>query len=512
MRDNNVLLIEAGGSGRFDPTLKVPMMTALLLRGNRHAWRYQTGPEPGLNNRMIDQPRGKVLGGTSAINGMVYVRGLPIDYDSWAQAGMSGWSYDQVLPHFLKSERFFGPGDPTHHGHSGELAVSRREIPVSPLADAFIQAGLAAGYPECSDFNAPDAEGFGRYHFTTRAGRRQTTASAFLDNRPNLTIATGYEVNRLTIENGRAAAVELDHRTIQTEGEIILAAGAIGSPAILLRSGIGPADELKALGIPPGHDAPEVGRNLQDHVIIRVGHICQTDTTLHHLTRPDRAAWAFLQASLLGKGPMNVFPLETGAYLKGPGQDVPNLQSHFIPALSSATLRFNPFRQPANEAPGYLANASLMRPQSRGRLKLTSTDPKAAPDIRLNYLTEPSDLEQLIDAVEILREIFAQKPFDPHRGPELMPGLDTKSRAQIATWIRQTASTVYHLTGSCRMGPDDRAVVDPELRVLGIQNLRIADASIFPSIPSTNTAAPTMMVAEKAAAIIRGEEQITWHR
>ncbi len=510
--DFNVLLIEAGGRGR-DPMLAVPMMTAVLMHGTAHVWRFSTSPEPGLSDRSVDLPRGRVLGGSTAINGMVYVRGLPFDYDLWAQQGMPGWSWEALKPLFLRSEGFRGPGGAAaDHGTDGPLTVSRRPSPVSPLSDAFVEAGIAAGHPACSDFNAERPEGFGYYHFTIRNGRRESAARAFLSDarrRPNLTIWTGGEVNRLVIRNGRAAGVVLAkggrEQAVETDGEVILCAGAIGSPTLLQRSGIGAPDELAPLGIDPVVDLPEVGQNLHDHVLTRVSHAATKDATLHSLTRIDRAAAAFLQAYLFGKGPMSVFPLESGAYLRGPGADAPNIQSHFLPALTSATVRFNPFAKPANEGPGFMANASVMRPLSRGAVKVTSADPSAAPDIRVNYLADPRDVDTLVDAVEMLRDVFAQNPFDQYRGDELQPGPDVKSRKAIAAWVRETASTVHHLCGSCRMGADEGSVVDPELWVRGVDGLRVADASIFPSIPSTNTAAPSIMVGEKAADLILGE-------
>ena len=484
-------------------------MTALLLRGNRHVWRFSTAPEQGMNGRCIELPRGKVLGGSSAINGMVYARGLPLDYDLWAQQGMVGWSWDAVRPWFLKSEDFRGPGPDDNHGRSGPLAVSRPVHPVSPLAEAFVEAGIAAGHPRAVDFNAMAPEGFGYYHFTIRGGRRESAATAFLDaarSRSNLQIRTGIEAVRVLVANGCAHGLEVKagHRLeeVTAESEIILAGGAIGSPALLLRSGIGPADELAALGIPVVMDHPDVGRNLHDHVLIRVCHSTAEEVSLHRLTRIDRAALGFLQAWLTGAGPMTVFPLEAGAYLRSPGADHPTIQSHFLPALSSATVRFNPFAQQQNQGPGFMANASVMRPYSRGRLRLTSASLAAPLDLQVNYLSDSRDVATLVDAVALLRDVFAQKPFDRHRGPELSPGAGIQSHQALSDWVRETASTVHHLSGTCRMGTDDRAVVDPELRVRGIAGLRVADASIFPSIPSANTAAPTMMVAEKAADMV----------
>ena len=508
-KEFKVLLIEAGGAGRFDPSLKVPLMTAMLLRGRRRLWNFETLPEENLHGRIVDLPRGKVLGGSSSVNGMVYARGLPVDYEFWAQKGMPNWSWNEVRPFFLKSEDFLGSSVSGDHKVGGELAVSQRKKPVSPLTDAFVEAGLAAGHQKVSDFNSPDPEGFGYYHFNIRNGRRESSYTAFLkavESRPNLTVKTGLEVSRVIISKGQAVGVEVLHGSkvfqIKTESEIILSGGAIGSPSILLRSGIGSANELTKLGIKTTLDLPEVGKNLQDHVLVRVSHKTSTDASLHSLTRIDLASIAFMRALLFGTGPMNTFPLEAGAYMRGAGSDLPNIQSAFLPALTSATIRFNPFSKLQNSTAGFMANASVMRPLSRGQIKLTGKDVLDKIDIRLNYLSETQDLETLIDGVELLREVFSQKPFDRYRGEEITPGVEIKNRLSLADWVRNTASTVHHLAGSCRMGADNNSVTDPKLCVRGIVGLRVVDASIFPSITSANTAAPTIMVAEKAAALI----------
>ncbi len=510
--DFRVLLVEAGGRGRYDPMLKVPIMTGLLLRGRRHVWRYTAGPEPGLHNRQLDLPRGKVLGGSSAINGMVYARGLPRDYELWAQAGMPGWSWEKVKPFFLKSENFQGPGgDPAHHSTSGPMTISRRAKPVSPLATAFVQAGIAAGYPHCADFNSDAPDGFGLYHFTNRRGYRETTATAFLDragHKPNLTISTGQEVVRIIVTNGCATGVALRAgcrtRIIETDGEIILCCGAIGSPAILMRSGIGPAEHLHSHGIQVLLDSPNVGENLQDHVLIRVTHASSADVSLHSLTRPDRAALRFMQALLFGTGPMSVFPLEAGAYYRTDGSDMPTVQSHFLPALGSATIRLNPFvKAAADTGPGFMANASVMQPNSRGRIRLGGADVDAALAICVNYLDNARDVEVLVDAVGVLRDVFSQRAFAKYRKAELSPGIDVRSRTQLREWVRATADTVHHLCGSCRMGNAQTDVVDEELKLRGLRGLRIADASIFPTIPSTNTAAAAMMVGERVSEFIQ---------
>ena len=508
--ENRVLLIEAGGSGRGDPMLRIPIMTGILLKGNRHMWRYVSGPEPGLGGRMIELPRGKVMGGSSAVNGMVYVRGLPLDYDLWAQSGMPDWSWENVKPYFLKSEGFQGPGDAANHGTEGPLCVSRREQPVSPLASAFVDAGVEAGYSRTTDFNTDDPDGFGFYHFANRDGYRETTATAFINpilKRENLTVLTGYEVARVLFRKGAARGIELVRgrkmEIVETEGEIALCCGAIGSPALLMRSGVGPAEHLSEHGIETVCNSPEVGANLQDHALIRVTHETREDVSLYRLARFDRAVVAFLKAWAYGRGPMNVFPLEAGAYYRTGDSDSPNVQSHFMPAFGSDTIRLNPFSRPtAGVGPGFMANASIMRPHSRGRIRLRGAGVGDPLDIRVNYLADPRDAEVLVDAVSVLRDVFSKKAFDAYRGAEVSPGPDIKNRIELLNWVRETANTVHHLCGSCRMGPKETDVLDPELRVRGVNNLRVADASVFPSITSTNTAAPTMMIGERAADLL----------
>lgn len=504
---NRVLLVEAGGQGR-DPRLMVPIMTGMLLRGQHHTWQFMTEPIPGLNGRKSAWPCGRVLGGSTAINGMVYARGLPLDYDRWAQQGLSSWSWEQVRPYFIKSENFLGPESPDH-GQKGELGVSTRERRVSPLADVFVAAGLSLGFPEKNDSNSPGAFGFGYHQFTIRNGRRESSATAFLRpvaRRKNLVVLTDATVNKIHFTGTSVYQIEVATKNgiqfFSADKETILSAGAIGSPKLLMLSGIGAATDLQAVGVKPVTNLPEVGRNLQDHVLIRVRHEA-TGGTLHHLTRIDRAVVAFLRALIFGSGPATVFPLEATASVNVVrGDNIPDIQCNFLPALSSATVRVNPFRHDTDNIAGFMANACLMRPESRGYLALRDSSPSSAPLIQPNYLDVPRDLRMLIKATRFLRKIFSQPAFDPWRGQELSPGQKVESDEDIAEWVRDTADTVYHPSGTCRMGVDDNAVVDSELRVRGIRGLRVVDASIFPTITSENTAAPTMMVAEKAATLI----------
>jgi choline dehydrogenase len=506
----SVLVLEAGGGDR-NPIFRIPLMTGILLRNRYANWAYESEPVPALDNRRTPFPRGKVLGGSSSINGMVYVRGLPIDYDSWAQGGLPSWSYDRVLPYFRRSETYAGGADAVHGGE-GPLRVSRPP-PYSPVSDAFVAAGAQAGHGTTPDFNARP-EGFGRYDFNIADGQRWSTARAFLAParaRPNLTVVTHAHTLRVLFEGRRAHGVEVAVRGVARRftaaREVLLCGGVINSPQLLMLSGIGDAQALRKFAIAPVLDLPPVGKNLQDHVLIRVEHACTQPVTLQGLMRLDRAGLAFLNALLFRRGPMTRFPLEAGAYFKSdPALDTPDIQSHFLPGLSTAALRLPGLRAPVKRhvGHGFFANAYQMRPESRGELTLASADPRAAPSIQPNYLAELKDRIVLRRAVQILREVFAQRAFDAFRGPELAPGPDVRSEAEIDAWIRRTADSVYHPVGTCRMGRGADAVVDEELRVHGVEGLRVVDASIMPAVTSTNTHAAVIMIAERAADFIRG--------
>ncbi|MFC5991792.1 GMC family oxidoreductase [Limoniibacter endophyticus] len=506
---NRVLLLEAGGND-WNPLFRVPLMTGVLLRNRYANWFYETDPEPNLNGRKIFWPRGKVLGGSSAINGMVYTRGTALDYDSWAQMGMPEWSFDKVLPAFRKSESYKGKMS-NFHGEEGPMPISRPNTP-NPLFDAFIAAGQQAGHPYNEDFNGASQEGVGRYDFTTFEGERWSAARAFLHpamRRSNLTIQTGARLLKVVMEKDRAIGVDVQingkTQRYLTEREVILSCGTVNSPAALMHSGIGDADKLSEVGIPVLHDLKGVGRNLQDHLLARVEHVCLKPVTLYDTLRGDRAARALLQALLLKSGPASSFPLEGGAFLKSdPSLSEPDLQSHFLPGLSTAALRL-PFIKKAKtsyQGHGFFANIYQLRPHSTGEIALRSADPLAAPVIRPNYLSEPEDVRVLREGVKALRKIFAQKAFDEYRGIELAPGPHVQTDSEIEIWLRQNADTVFHPVGSCKMGTDALAVVDSQLRVRGVSGLRIVDASIMPRMPSSNTHAPTMMIAERAAEFI----------
>lgn len=503
-----VLLVEAGGRD-VNPLMQVPLLTGKLYRSRIDNWFYDTEPEAELGGRRIFQPRGKVLGGTSSINGMVYIRGQREDYDDWESLGLKGWGYRDVLPDFRRSEAS-ERGESEYHGAAGPLTVTRGRS-TNPLFEAWIEAGQQAGLPFNDDFNGATQEGVGRYDFTIRDGRRCSTAKAFLHpamKRSNLDVWTKTQVVRLICDGATVREVELARggvpERVGVAKEVVLAAGAFGSPAILLRSGIGPADDLSALGISVEIDSPEVGRNLQDHLVASVQFASKKDVTLHGLLRVDRAVLAVGQALLFGTGPGSVFPLEGAAFFSADGVGRrPEFQCHFLAGLASGRLRWiGRGGRDALDRHGFSANICQLRPESRGRLRLRSTDPGAPPLIEMNYFTAPSDMSALRKGVRRLRDIFAQKAFDAYRAEEIAPG--DMNDADCEAWLRRSAVSVFHPVGTCRMGADAASVVDESLRVRGLDNARVADASVMPRIVSGNTNAPAIMIAEKAARMMKG--------
>ena len=504
-----VLLLEAGGKGR-GPLFSIPLMSGVMLRAKVANWQYRTEPEPQLQNRRIAWPRGRTLGGSTAINGMVYARGLPIDFDGWAQRGLPGWGYHDVLPLFRKSESST-TGDSAFRGKGGPMAVEPARWS-HPLSDVWLEAAQQAGHKPTDDFNGANPEGVARLEYTIRKGRRESTARAFLDpaqGRRNLKIRTGAQVARLLLEGSRARGVMLlDGTVLRAAREVVLCGGAINSPQLLMLSGIGPADQLMAHGIQVLADLPGVGANLQDHVIVRVGHACTQDITLDRVRRIDRAALTVARAWLFGTGPGATFPLLAGAQLRSdPSLDTPDLKSSFLPGLTSAALRipFIGMQAPGDSGPGFFANAFQMRPESRGALQLVSADPRRHPRIMANYLASEHDRTVMRRATRLLRDIFRQPAFDPYRGRELAPGPDVQDDSAIDAWVASIADTCFHPVGTCRMGAehDRMAVLDARLKVRGVEGLRVADASAMPSITSCNTAAPTIMIGEKCAVMMQ---------
>ena len=486
-----VLVLEAGGRD-WMPLYRMPMFAGILFRKRYNNWNYVTEPEPGLGGRRLNWPRGKVLGGSNQINGMVYTRGHRLDYDGWRQMGCTGWSYDDVLPFFTRSEDFQGPAA-GHHGRGGPLTV-RRGRATAPLYDALIEAGAQAGYPVTEDFNEPEREGFGRYHFTIRDGRRWTTAQAFLKpamGRPNLSVRTGCHATGITVERGRAVGLRYRRKgrthEVRARREIVLSGGAINSPQLLLLSGIGPADGLRAAGVPVVHDLPGVGENLHDHLVARLQYACNAPVGIYDELRLDRAAWHTVNALLLGRGFGADFALQGGCFIRTrPELAAPDIQLNFVAAMKPVTHL--PFAKP-------------------WPLWLASDDPFAPPRIHANYLATEGDRRTMRDGVRALREVFRQPAIARYIERERVPGPEVESDADLDAWIRSAGDTVFHPVGTCRMGADDMAVVDPRLRVRGIDGLRVADASIMPVINGSNTNAPTIMIAEKAAAMIAEDRE-----
>jgi choline dehydrogenase len=507
---NSVLLIEAGGRDRH-PLVQLPMLMGKLMHSRIYNWHYETEPEPELDNRRIYWPRGKALGGTSTINGMIYVRGNRHDYDRWAQLGLPGWSYEEVLPYFRRSEGHAERRD-EFHGQTGELSVCRARSK-NPLFDLFIEAGKEAGHAFNDDFNGAEQEGFGRYDFTIRNGKRCSTSKAFLRpilKRPNLTIVTHALTRRVVIENNKAVAVDYtaegQDRRVRAGREIILSAGAVNSPQILMLSGIGNADELVMHDIKPVHHLPGVGKNLQDHVDVCVVYEVTRPVTLYSDLRIDRLTKSIVEGFLFGKGVATTFPYEGGAFLKSrPGLEAPDIQAHFMPALEkTANLHWPKLfgKQKVEENHGITIRVGPVNPESRGAIMLRSGRPEDPPRIFANYLGTDFDRETTIAGVKLMRDVMAQKAFAGLIGRELAPGPDLKSDGELRQWLKRAGGTTLHPVGTCRMGIDRMAVGDAQLRVHGIDGLRVADASIMPIISSGNTNAPTIMIGEKAADMV----------
>jgi choline dehydrogenase len=459
-----------------------------------------------MDGRRLYCPRGRVLGGSSSINGMAYVRGHARDYDRWAQGGLRGWGYAHVLPYFKRAETRAQGGD-DYRGEGGPLHVTAGACR-NPLYRAFIEAGREAGYPLTADMNGYRQEGFGPMDMTVGAGRRWSAARAYLDparRRPNLAVRTGALVRRIRFEGSRATGVEYLRRgrpkEVRAEREVILAGGAINSPQLLMLSGVGDADHLRPLDVPLVAHLPGVGRNLQDHVEIYVQHACTQPISLYGAQNP----WSKLRIGLewifLKRGLGASSHFEAGAFIRSrPGIEHPDLQYHFLP------IAMNYDGSKAQNMHGFQAHVGPMRPTSVGRIRLLAADPREPPSILFNYLSTEGDREEMRAAVRLTRELFAQRAFDPYLGPELAPGPEVATDAEIDAFVRARAESAYHPCGTCRMGleSDPSAVVDGECRVRGIEALRVVDASIMPSIVSGNLNAPTIMVAEKAADLIRG--------
>ncbi|AKH43681.1 choline dehydrogenase [Altererythrobacter atlanticus] len=503
--DIRVTLIEAGNR-ELHPLLTMPIAFPMVMADKRFNWGYEGEPEPHADNRRLRQPRGKGLGGSSLINGMLYARGHPRDYDEWRQLGLEGWSYEDVLPFFKKSEEHWGPAD-QYHGKGGPLTITKH-IPDDKLYPRFIEAVTKLGYKTQADHHGPDQEGWGSPDISIHKGRRGSTSERFLYpamKRPNLTVITGALATRIAIEGGRARALHYRkdgaEHVLHADREIVLAGGAFNTPQLMLLSGIGPADELRELGVEVVHDLPGVGRNLQDHPSVGIISGADRDVTLTNDLRFDRLTLSVLQWIATGKGRIANMPVTANGWIKT-REDLerPDAQCLFQPTSIFARPWFPGIKQPAADV---VAMACvLLRPESRGWVKLASTDPAARPRIFSNILGSENDRAFFRRIVPQIREIFATSPLADIMGTEIAPGPQVQTRDEIDAWVRQATNTAMHPVGSCAMGTGEEAVCDAQLRVRGIDGLRIADASVMPRIVGGNTNAACIMIGEKAAAMM----------
>ncbi len=505
-----VLLLEAGGKDS-NPLFRLPMLMGKLFQSGVYNWHFHTEPEPNLNGRKIYWPRGKVLGGTSTINGMIYIRGGSHDYDHWAAMGNADWTYEDVLPAFKRSEGHIQRRD-AFHNSEGELTVCKARG-WNVLHDVFCEAGKQAGYPSNDDFNGTSQFGFGRYDFTIKNGKRWSTSFAFLrpaSKRDNLKVITRALTHKVVIESSRAIGVVYEvggrKQLARARRETILCAGVVGSPQLLMLSGIGPQEELERHGIPEQHVLPGVGRNLQDHVDCVMAYQCTQPVTLYKDLRLDKIVFSVVKGLLFGEGIATTFPYEVGAFIKTSRSLAhPDVQLHFMPALEKTANLYipNPFTKSTEEAKhGFTLRVGPVNPDSKGRIRLRSAHPSDAPLIQANYLESEFDRTTMVNAIRATRHIIAQSAFDSYRGREIAPGPEKQSDEELVTWLRATAMTTFHPVGTCKMGNDALAVVDHRLRVHGIRHLRVADASIMPTISSGNTNAPAIMIGERCAEFI----------
>ncbi|WP_245462276.1 choline dehydrogenase, partial [Mesorhizobium sp. M7A.F.Ca.CA.001.11.2.1] len=483
---HSVIVIEFGGSD-IGPLIQMPSALSIPLNMSLYDWGFASEPEPHLGGRVLATPRGKVIGGSSSINGMVYVRGHARDFDHWAEEGAAGWGFADVLPYFKRMEDSDG-GEDGWRGHGGPLHVQRGSRK-NPLYGAFVEAGRQAGFELTEDYNGSKQEGFGPMEQTISGGRRWSAASAYLKpalKRKNVSLVKGF-ARRVIIENQRAIGVEIEaHKQIQVvkaRREVIVAASSINSPKILMLSGIGPAEHLRENGIPVVADRPGVGRNLQDHMELYIQQESLLPITLNSVLNPFSKAligaqWLFLKTGL---GATNHF--EAAAFVRSrAGVDYPDIQYHFIPAA----VRYD--GKAAAKSHGFQAHVGPMRSKSRGSVTLRSPDPKSKPMIHFNYMSHPDDWAEFRHCIRLTREIFGQSAFDPYRGKEISPGSHVQSDDDLDIFIRDHAESAYHPCGTCKMGRADdmMSVVDPECRVIGVEGLRVADSSIFPRVTNGN--------------------------
>lgn len=508
-RDVKVLLLEAGRRDSH-PWLKMPIAFVQMSLNKKYIWNFETEPEPGINGQQIFLRRGKTLGGTSSINGMIFARGHRRDYDLWRQQGLEGWSYADVLPYFKRLESSWR-GESEYHGSSGPIRstqVHNEELGYEPMA----QAAKNYGLPERDDYNGAETEGVSRMELFVGGGERQSAARCYLHpamSRPNLTVETGALLQRIVMENGRAKGVEYvqegQKKTVYADREVIMSGGAYGSPQSLLLSGIGPADHLKSVGVTPIHDLPGVGQNLAEHPNMMVMYEAKHDKTFLNQLRLDRAAFhgaawhLFRKGAFVNNGSAGIVFARTQ-----PNLERPDVQIVFSAVANDAWFWFPGVLKPVVHS--YSARVGTLYPRSRGWLKLRSSNPSDKPRIFFNLFGEQEDVNDMIRAIRLARELYHTEPHASLIGKEMTPGAEAKTDSEIEAKIRELGHNRQHPLGTCRMGIDDMAVVDSELRVHGIENLRVVDASVMPEEPGGNTNIPTIMIAEKASDMIRGRK------
>ncbi len=509
--EHNVVLLENGGS---DKNILIQMPTALSypMNTDKFAWQFHTEPEPFLDNRKMHCPRGRVMGGSSSINGMVYVRGHAKDFDQWEEHGAKGWSYQDCLPYFKRCETWH-EGENEYRGGSGPLSTSNgNNMKLNPLYKAFINAGKEAGYPETNDYNGQQQEGFGPMHMTVGNGVRSSTSNAYIKpviKRPNLEIITGVLVERVILENKKATGVEYSvsgrKKTIKAKKEVLLCAGSIGSPQLLQLSGIGPKQVLNNAGVELVHELPGVGENLQDHLEVYFQYNCKKPITLNSKLNLFSKGLIGVQWILAktGLGATNHF--ESCGFIRSrAGIEWPNIQYHFLPAA----MRYD--GNAAMKGHGYQVHAGVNKVSSRGNVRIKNSNPSSKPSIIFNYLETEEDRQDWRDCIRLTREILSQPALDEFNGGEASPGLEVKSDDEIDAWVRANVESAYHPSCSCKMGSsnDPMAVVNSDGQVIGIDNLRVIDSSVFPTIPNGNLNGPTIMLSEKMADSVIGKKPL----
>ena len=498
---HKTLLLEAGGRDNYH-WIHIPMGYLYCIGNPRTDWMFKTDAEPGLNGRSLIYPRGKVLGGCSSINGMLYLRGQAADYDGWRQLGNTGWGWEDVVPLFKKSEDYVdGPDD--LHGVGGEWTVGNQRLHWDVL-DHWMEAAAAEGLPKVDDFNTGTNEGVGYFRVNQKGGWRMNTARAFLRSAKSghLKVETHAHTRQVVVEDGRCVGVEYEQngqiKTVRTNGEVILSAGAIGSPQILQLSGLGPADLLREHGVTVRQDIAGVGANLQDHLQLRCAWRLDGAKTLNTLAN---SLWGKMKIGMeyVAKrtGPMSMAPSQLGAFARSrPDLATPDLEFHVQP------LSLEAFGQPLDDFPALTASVCNLRPESRGQVRITSPDPKAKPSIAPNYLSTPGDRQTATQSIRLARRIMAQSPMARYAPQEIKPGIEAQSEEELAQAAGNIGTTIFHPAGTVHMGADSSAPLDPRLRLRGVQGLRVVDCSVMPRITSGNTNSPTIMIAEKASEMI----------